>query len=77
MVINSRLLYGVITHLVPVTFFISQGRMNNSSAARFSEDTPRSTDQGYSRRAGSPPVPGPPTTNNVQVSREGAPLSSR
>ena len=51
--------------------------MNNSSAARFSEDTPRSTDQGYSRRAGSPPVPGPPTTNNVQVSREGAPLSSR
>ena len=49
--------------------------MSANSAAGFSEDTSGPIEM-RSGRACSPPVPGPPTSNNTQVSREGTPSSS-
>ena len=45
--------------------------MNANRAAGLSEDT-RESNNMRSGRACSPPVPGPPTANNTQVTREGA-----
>ena len=45
--------------------------MSANRGAGLSEDTRESSDM-RSGRACSPPVPGPPTANNTQVTREGA-----
>ena len=45
--------------------------MRDHRTKGMSED-PSETNNMRSGRACSPPVPGPPTTNNIQVTREGA-----
>ena len=44
--------------------------MSTNRTSGHSENTPE-TNELRPERASSPPVPGPPTTNNTQVTREG------